>query len=74
LSLDAKADMPYNEMWRIYSEAKEHPSLITARKMHDVAKYCIIAFLIIFQTRFAGDKLSDMRLITMKLQVYRGFI
>src|SRR5437870_2716162 len=34
--------MPYDEMWRIYSEAKEHFSLTTAKKMHEVANYCII--------------------------------
>ncbi|CAI2187613.1 17687_t:CDS:2, partial [Funneliformis geosporum] len=39
---DAKADMPYDEIWRIYSEAKEHPSSITGKKMHKVANYCII--------------------------------
>jgi DNA polymerase elongation subunit (family B) len=40
--LDAKADMPYDEMWRIYSEAKQDPSPSTARKMREVANYCII--------------------------------
>ncbi|CAI2200279.1 6042_t:CDS:2, partial [Funneliformis geosporum] len=40
--LDTKADMPYDEMWRIYSEAKKDPSPLTARKMREVANYCII--------------------------------
>ncbi|PKK58785.1 hypothetical protein RhiirC2_795764 [Rhizophagus irregularis] len=40
--LDAKADMPYNEMWKIYSEAKKDPSPSTARKMREVVNYCII--------------------------------
>ncbi|GBB97419.1 hypothetical protein RclHR1_29900002 [Rhizophagus clarus] len=40
--LDAKADMPYDEMWKIYSEAKKDPSPSTARKMREVANYCII--------------------------------
>src|SRR5215469_4433279 len=40
--LDTKANMPYAEMWKIYSEAKKRPSPITARKMHEVAHYCII--------------------------------
>ncbi|PKB92697.1 hypothetical protein RhiirA5_443729 [Rhizophagus irregularis] len=31
--LDAKADMPYDKMWKIYSEAKKSPSSSTARKM-----------------------------------------
>ena len=34
--------LTYDKMWKIYSEAKERPSTITARKMHDVAYYCII--------------------------------
>src|SRR5215204_5438533 len=29
--LESKADMPFNEMWRIYVEAKEHPSKLTAQ-------------------------------------------
>ena len=41
-SLDTKADMPYNELWRIYSVAKKDPSPSTARKMREVANYCII--------------------------------
>ena len=40
--LDAKADMPYDKMWKIYSEAKKEPSSLTARKMREVAHYCII--------------------------------
>ena len=45
--LDGKADMPYNKMWRIYSEAKagtflreSHSSAM--QNMHEVAYYCII--------------------------------
>src|SRR3989440_11433311 len=45
--LGSKADMPYNKMWKIYSEAKKsvflnksHPS--TIQKMSEVAHYCII--------------------------------
>ncbi|CAG8744507.1 1715_t:CDS:1 [Rhizophagus irregularis] len=41
-SLDAKADMPYDKMWKTYSEAKRDPSPSTARKMREVAYYCII--------------------------------
>jgi DNA polymerase elongation subunit (family B) len=40
--LDAKADMPYNKMWKIYSEAKKSSSPSTARNMREVAHYCII--------------------------------
>ncbi|GBB89184.1 hypothetical protein RclHR1_15880005 [Rhizophagus clarus] len=45
--LDGKADMPYNKMWRIYSEAKAGTSLreshsSTMQNMHEVAYYCII--------------------------------
>src|SRR3954451_9569791 len=40
--LDAKADMSYNEMWRIYLEMKKDPSPSTARKMREVVNYCII--------------------------------
>ena len=40
--LDSKADMPYDKMWKIYSEAKKSPSSSTARKMREVAYYCII--------------------------------
>ncbi|GBC48200.2 DNA polymerase family B-domain-containing protein [Rhizophagus irregularis DAOM 181602=DAOM 197198] len=40
--LDAKVDMPYNKMWKTYSEAKKNPSPSTARKMREVAYYCII--------------------------------
>ncbi|GET51198.1 DNA polymerase family B-domain-containing protein [Rhizophagus irregularis DAOM 181602=DAOM 197198] len=40
--LDAKVDMPYNKMWKTYSEAKKDPSPSTARKMREVAYYCII--------------------------------
>ncbi|PKK57795.1 DNA/RNA polymerase [Rhizophagus irregularis] len=40
--LDAKADMPYDKMWKIYSEAKKSPSSSTVRKMREVAYYCII--------------------------------
>ena len=45
--LGSKADMPYNKMWKIYSEAKKsvslnksHPS--TIQNMSEVAHYCII--------------------------------
>src|SRR4051812_43378189 len=34
--------MPYNEMWKIYSEAKKDSSPSTARKMREVVNYCII--------------------------------
>jgi DNA polymerase elongation subunit (family B) len=40
--LDAKADMLYNKMWKIYSEAKKSFFTSTARNMHKVAHYCII--------------------------------
>ncbi|CAI2196589.1 19120_t:CDS:2, partial [Funneliformis geosporum] len=30
--LDTKADMPYDEMWRIYSEAKKDPLLYLQEK------------------------------------------
>ncbi|CAI2199098.1 17653_t:CDS:2, partial [Funneliformis geosporum] len=40
--LDTKANMPYDEMWRIYSETKKDPSPLTARKMREVANYYII--------------------------------
>ncbi|PKK56360.1 ribonuclease H-like protein, partial [Rhizophagus irregularis] len=40
--LDSKADMPYEKMWKIYSEAKKSPSSTTARNMREVAHYCII--------------------------------
>ncbi|CAB5208415.1 unnamed protein product [Rhizophagus irregularis] len=40
--LDSKADMPYDKMWKIYSEAKKNPSSTTARNMREVAYYCII--------------------------------
>ncbi len=44
--LDSKADMPYNKMWKIYSEAKESISLnkshSTIENMRKVAYYCII--------------------------------
>src|SRR5215213_8962860 len=40
--LESKADMPFNEMWRIYVEAKEHPFKLTAQNMHKIANYCII--------------------------------
>ncbi|CAI2181959.1 4299_t:CDS:2, partial [Funneliformis geosporum] len=41
-SLDSKADMPYNKMWKIYSEANKSSFSSTARKMREVANYCII--------------------------------
>ncbi|RGB22353.1 hypothetical protein C1646_776218 [Rhizophagus diaphanus] len=45
--LDGKADMPYNKMWRIYSEAKAGTSLREShssamQNMHEVTYYCII--------------------------------
>ena len=40
--LDTKADMPYDKMWKIYSEAKKNSSSSTARNMREVANYCII--------------------------------
>ncbi|PKK61378.1 DNA/RNA polymerase [Rhizophagus irregularis] len=40
--LDTKADMPYDVMWRIYSEAKQDPTPSITRKMREVANYCII--------------------------------
>ncbi|RGB29400.1 hypothetical protein C1646_766634, partial [Rhizophagus diaphanus] len=40
--LDAKVNMPYDKMWKIYSEAKKSPSSSTVRKMREVAYYCII--------------------------------
>jgi len=40
--LDSKADMPYDKMWKIYSEAKKSPSSTTTRNMREVAHYCII--------------------------------
>ncbi|RIB01140.1 hypothetical protein C2G38_2297601 [Gigaspora rosea] len=40
--LDTKADMPYDKMWKIYSEAKKSSSSSTARNMREVAHYCII--------------------------------
>ncbi|CAG8776045.1 1973_t:CDS:2, partial [Rhizophagus irregularis] len=33
--LDAKADMPYDKLWKTYSEAKRDPSPSTARKMRE---------------------------------------
>ncbi|CAI2190257.1 10081_t:CDS:2, partial [Funneliformis geosporum] len=33
--LDSKADMPYEKMWKIYSEAKKSPSSTTARNMRE---------------------------------------
>ncbi|RIB19688.1 ribonuclease H-like domain-containing protein [Gigaspora rosea] len=40
--LVSKADMPYDKMWKIYSEVKKSSSLSTVRNMHEVADYCII--------------------------------
>jgi len=34
--------MPYDKMWKIYSEAKKNSSSSTARNMREVANYCII--------------------------------
>ncbi|CAG8737140.1 14502_t:CDS:1, partial [Gigaspora rosea] len=34
--------MPYDKMWKIYSEVKKSSSLSTVRNMHEVADYCII--------------------------------
>ncbi|RIA96193.1 hypothetical protein C1645_815635 [Glomus cerebriforme] len=33
--LDSKADMPYDKMWKIYSEAKKSPSSTTVRNMRE---------------------------------------
>ncbi|CAI2189214.1 15715_t:CDS:2, partial [Funneliformis geosporum] len=41
-SFDSKADMPYDKMWKIYSETKKSPSSSTTRNMRKVAQYCII--------------------------------
>src|SRR3954471_582860 len=37
--------MPYDKMWKIYSEAKKCPFPSTVRNMHEVAHYCIIDIL-----------------------------
>ncbi|CAI2185525.1 16509_t:CDS:2, partial [Funneliformis geosporum] len=41
-NLDSKADMPYDKMWKIYLEAKKSSFSSTARKMCEIANYCII--------------------------------
>ncbi|RHZ74786.1 hypothetical protein Glove_219g178 [Diversispora epigaea] len=40
--LDSKADMPHENMWRIYSDAKEHSFVSTAKNMYKVANYYVI--------------------------------
>ncbi|GBB87524.1 hypothetical protein RclHR1_00140028 [Rhizophagus clarus] len=62
--LDAKADMPYDEMWRIYSEAKKDPSPSTARKMREVANYCIIDALRCQELMVKLSIINDYREVT----------
>ncbi|CAG8795074.1 22448_t:CDS:1, partial [Gigaspora rosea] len=40
--LVSKANMPYDKMWKIYSEVKKSSSSSTVRNMREVADYCII--------------------------------
>ncbi|PKY43459.1 DNA/RNA polymerase [Rhizophagus irregularis] len=40
--LDGKADMPFDKMWKICSEARKQPSEITKQGMHEIANYCVI--------------------------------
>ncbi len=64
--LDSKADMPYNKMWKIYSEAKEsvslnksHPS--TIQNMCKVAHYCIIDALRCQELMVKWNVINDYR-------------
>ena len=64
--LDSKADMPYNKMWKIYSEAKEsvslnksHPS--TIQNMCEVAHYCIIDALRCQELMVKRNVINDYR-------------
>ncbi|RIA82420.1 hypothetical protein C1645_835403 [Glomus cerebriforme] len=44
--LDTKADMPYDKMWKIYSEAKKSTSSSTARKMRERSRFYSLCILI----------------------------
>src|SRR5271170_6372397 len=48
-------------MWRIYSEAKEHPSSTTAKKMRKVANYCIIDALHCQELLVTLSQINDYR-------------
>ncbi|CAI2197435.1 13192_t:CDS:1, partial [Funneliformis geosporum] len=56
--------MPYDEMWRIYSEAKKDPSPLTARKMREVANYCIIDALRCQELLVKLSQINDYREVT----------
>ncbi|PKY59825.1 ribonuclease H-like protein [Rhizophagus irregularis] len=59
--LNAKVDMPYDKMWKIYSEAKKDPSPSTARKMREVANYCIIDTLRCQELLVKLNQINDYR-------------
>ncbi|CAB4492569.1 unnamed protein product [Rhizophagus irregularis] len=62
--LDAKADMPYDKMWKTYSEAKRDPSPSTARKMREVAYYCIIDALHCQELLVKLSQINEYRKVT----------
>ncbi|GES83053.1 DNA polymerase family B-domain-containing protein [Rhizophagus clarus] len=67
--LDGKADMPYNKMWRIYSEAKAGATLreshsSTMHDMHEVAYYCIIDALRCQELMVKRNVINDYREVT----------
>ncbi|CAB5210814.1 unnamed protein product [Rhizophagus irregularis] len=57
--LDAKADMPYDKMWKIYSEAKKSPSSSTARKI-EVAS---IAYISLFDSHYRANGMKVRNLL-----------
>ncbi|PKK58672.1 DNA/RNA polymerase [Rhizophagus irregularis] len=64
--LDGKTDMPYNKMWRIYSEAKVGTSLrelhsSAMQNMHEVAYYCIIDALRCQELMIKRNIINDYR-------------
>ncbi|GES94266.1 DNA polymerase family B-domain-containing protein [Rhizophagus clarus] len=64
--LDGKADIPYNKMWRIYSEAKAGATLreshsSTMHDMHEVAYYCIIDALRCQELMVKRNVINDYR-------------
>ena len=56
--------MPYDKMWKIYSEAKKSPSSSTARKMREVAHYCIIDALRCQELMVKLSQINEYREVT----------
>ncbi|PKK58421.1 hypothetical protein RhiirC2_720530 [Rhizophagus irregularis] len=66
--LDAKADMPYDEMWRIYSETKRDPSqttelLVKLSVINDYREVASIAYVSLFDSHYRANGMKIRNLL-----------